>query len=352
MSPHIITAVAAALILSAGCISAPGKNAAAETHVEVDARDGSRLLGTITLRSIPLHTSIGEVDIPLSSINELAFLDDRERSVVRFRNGDRLTGVILLDALEIQSIAGPISLGLPDISKVLVRGQKGAPLRKGKGEIAFGGVRWDPLRIAFAVEDGRLMTLPKPRAGFQYGHSGHGRDSVIVANLGDEAWRDYAVEFDFGTSPPDRSWNPFGIDDLNRGLYVMFRLQDFKESWNEPGLTGYRFTVNAKGGWGLSRGHNVYCPSRKGYSAPLKNSSVPLATGQEAPILADGRNHLRLEVQGRRIRIWLNDQEVVDCTDDEDPSEAGHRPFDYGGIALSWRYESMGWIENFRAHSL
>ena len=88
--------------------------------------------------------------------------------------GQDQLGVVGLETLKLETVFGQVRIAVPHIRELRVS-LAGQALPPGDGTLAFGGVNWLPWRTAFAVEGDKLVTLPKARPGFQYGHGGNGR---------------------------------------------------------------------------------------------------------------------------------------------------------------------------------
>ncbi|MEI6150406.1 MAG: hypothetical protein WCS01_15000, partial [bacterium] len=61
-------------------------------RLELDLVDGSRLIGTPSLATVPVQTSYAKMDIPLTQIQTIKIGDDHETVTLNLRNGDTLTG--------------------------------------------------------------------------------------------------------------------------------------------------------------------------------------------------------------------------------------------------------------------
>ena len=82
------------------------------------------------------------------------------------------------------------------IDEIEFRRMGGPHLQPGEGPLAFGGVNWHAWRVEAEVRDDKLVTLPRVRPGFRYGHGGNGRSATLVTNVGNKDWTDYRVEMD------------------------------------------------------------------------------------------------------------------------------------------------------------
>jgi hypothetical protein len=317
----------------------------------LDLVDGSRVIGATSIKSITLQTTYSKINIPLKYILTVRMGEDHETAVVELRNGDKVTGVIDLERTELETLFGRVEVGIEYIREFSVWGV-GGPLPAGKGPLAFGGLNWTPWRTMFEVQGDKLVTLPKARPGFDYGHGGNGRDATLVANIGNKDWKDYSIELEYGMSGVDPAFNPHGLPQSHRSGGIMFHVVDAKESWNEAGATWYRFGLNAKGGWSLGCVYNSHCSRQHGYGNPKKDGQRTLAKGEGLVLDPKHGNKIRIDVRGKRIQIWVDGKKIADVRDDEMSEPIGGRRLDHGGIGIHWSWECMGWIRKFSARRL
>jgi hypothetical protein len=123
--------VATALITAAR--AEPAKDAP-PLRLEVDLVDGSRLIGTPGIATVPVQTSYAKMDVPLTQIKALKIGDDHETVTLNLRNGDTLTGVISLKPIEMKTVFGSVSIGIERLRAIRVVRSDGAmpeALRKG-----------------------------------------------------------------------------------------------------------------------------------------------------------------------------------------------------------------------------
>lgn len=313
--------------------------------------DGSRIIGTPGIKSVPIQTAYAKIDIPLAKIRAIELTEDHETASVHLINGDRLKGVIGLAAIELETLFGNASVSIEHIQSFRVI-MVGITMPAGEGSLAFGGVNWLPWLTEFEVQDDKLASLPKARAGFRYGHSGNGRGPMLMTNVGSKNWKDYAVEFEYAMTGVNAALNPHGLQMSLRGGSIMFHVADSKESWNERGQSRYALSLNPNGAWSLGCVYNYFCPTSRGYSAPTKDGSRSLATGKGLKFDAEDGNKFRIELRGPHIQIWVDDEQIVDLRDDEMGKPIGDQTLDHGGVGFSWKWESMGWIRNFSARQL
>jgi hypothetical protein len=108
---------ATALITAAGEETVPKEQS---LRLEVDLVDGSRLIGTPGLATVPVQTSYAKMDVPLKQIQALKIGDDHETVTLNLRNGDTLTGVISLKPIKLETLFGPASIGIEHIQQLRV----------------------------------------------------------------------------------------------------------------------------------------------------------------------------------------------------------------------------------------
>lgn len=74
----------------------------------VELTDGSRLLGTTRLRTVPLKTGYATIEVQLERIRRLEFAADREAATLTMDNGDRLTGKLGLSDMPLRTLLGEV----------------------------------------------------------------------------------------------------------------------------------------------------------------------------------------------------------------------------------------------------
>ena len=215
--------------------------------------------------------------------------------------------------------------------------------------IVYDGLVWYRWRTGFEIKDGKLITQPKARTGFQYGHSRAGRGGALVTAINDKDWTDYTVDFDFCMLPPDPGFKPHHIPTTDiPSMSVFFRVKDYKESWNEKGHTSYVLGVSSEGKITLSRYFEFYIPGR-GYSSKKSGATARFVSGGTRP-LGTLPHHMQLSVVGRRVKVAIDGHQLMSVLDSIRPG--GRKPPMHGGIGIAWRYEYMGWIANVKVKHL
>ena len=318
--------------------------------MQLTLSDGSAFVCELDMTTLPVKSETLELQIPLRTLS-VGTVDTAGRITCHLNNGDIVTGQLQAESLTAKTMLGTFDFP----SEVLRRIEPARPALRGEAgphQIDFSGYRWETWRTHFSIVDEKLAALPKPknREGFRYGHGGNGRGGATALAVGDPTWRDYEIEFDFLMLHPSPQWHPYHIPGDARGMTVFFRAQDLHESWNQPSETTYYLGINPNGGCGMGRRHDYFMPGNS-WSARKKGRSQSL-TGGKGKALNGKSNHLRLRVVGNRMQVWINHEQRIDYTDNEKPLQAGEEPIQFGGVAIQWRYESLGWIKNFKVRHL
>jgi hypothetical protein len=241
----------------------------------------------------------------------------------------------------IKACLGPLQV-TPAISTAISNG-----VTKDNRTIDFGGVQWLPWRTLFEIQGRKLVSLPKARPGFNYGHGGNGRSPTLITNIGNPDWRNYSVRLTLGIAGVDPKFNPHCLPADYRGASISFHIADAKESWNERGSSNYSLGINADGSWGLSCVYNCYSPSRIGWFTPKIDGQRSLAQGKGIKVDQTNGNRFRIDVAGQRIQIWADDEKIADVTDAKMTEEIGGITLDHGGVAVSGGFDCMIWISDF-----
>ncbi len=323
----------------------------APLRMELDLVDGSRVVGTPDIAAVPLRTSFADISVPLSAVATARIDGDRDTSVFTFKNGDRLQGAVALDKIALETLFGNVSIKIEHIRSLRVMAPGGS-LPAGEGSLEFGGVNWKLWRTQFAVQGDKLATLPRARAGFNYGHAGNGRGARLMTNIGSKEWKDYRVEFEFCMTGVDPAFNRYGLPaDFGRAS-ILFRVADAKESWNERGLSSYRLALNIDGTWSLNCSYHGHCRTTSGYGNYTTEGNRALANGKGLKLDAINGNKFRIDVTGARIRIWVDGEKIADVQDEKMREPVGGTTLDHGGVGFAWQWECMGWIRNFSARQI
>ena len=89
-------------------------------RLAIDLVDGSRLIGTPAIATVPVQTSYAKMDVPLTQIQSLKIGDDHETVTLDLRNGDKLTGVISLAPIKLITVFGTVAVGIEHIKQLRV----------------------------------------------------------------------------------------------------------------------------------------------------------------------------------------------------------------------------------------
>lgn len=272
--------------------------------------------------------------------------------VVNLQNGDKLTGVLDLDKFPIETVMGKLVLEIALVDRMTFSAWREGSMPSGEGDVFFGGVNWQTWRTQFEMQGDKLVSLPRVRPGFNYGHWGNGRGAMLATNIGNSDWRDYRVEFEYCVTGIDPAFNLHGLGADYYGGGFSFHVADAKESWNECGTSAYTFSLDGGGDWNLSSIYNSYCQQPVGFGNPQKEGERVLASGKGLKLDRVNGNTYRVELRGQRIQIWVDGEPVVDVTDDKMGVAVGGKTLDHGGFAVGWGWEAMGWIRRLSVTGL
>ncbi len=92
----------------------------ATLQLSMDLSDGSRVIGTPVIESVPVETSYAKMNVPLKQIQALKIGDDHETVTVNLRNGDTLSGVISLKPIELKTVFGTVAISIEHIKQLRV----------------------------------------------------------------------------------------------------------------------------------------------------------------------------------------------------------------------------------------
>ena len=321
-------------------------------RLTVDLSDGSRLVGTSQTSSLPVETEYASLTLPITTLRQLELSSGTNQATIRLNNGDSLRGKLLVNSLQLETLFGKVSLDVALVKKVVFASMVGGALPVGEGPLEFGGLKWTPQRRDFEIQGDRLVALARAREGFDYGHGGHGRAAVLVSNVGNPDWRDYALEFDLGVTGVDGNFNPHGLPENFRRAGFMFHVVSCPESWNTPASSCYSMEIDSSGTWTLGRTYNFHLTPDRGYGPSQHDGSQTLAKGAGLKMDADKGNRLKIEVVGQQIRVWFDEEKLVDLTDEDMGKTVKGTCLDHGGIGLFWQWECVGWVKKFSAHKL
>ncbi len=318
----------------------------------VDLTDGSRLVGTPLESWLALKMDFAVLEIPLAKIKQCEIRHKEELAVLKFQNGDQMTGTLTLGKFPMATALGNVAPTIDLIDRITFTVSQVGALPIGDGPISFGSVNWTPWRTMFEIQGDKLVSLPKARPGFNYGHWGNGRSPALMTNVGNQDWKNYSVEVEMGMTGVNPAFNPHGLPADYRSESIAFHVADSKESWNVNGESQYGFSIAGDGSWSLACSYNNYNPSPSGYVPHTPEGARTLATGKGLKIDAEKGNKIRLDVVGTRIQIWVDGENIVDLHDEKMGETVGGQTIDHGGIGIMWGWECMGWMRNFSVKKL
>ncbi len=261
--------------------SNPPRTAQSDTatliRVLVYLRDGSQLVGSAEKPTLPLHTSYGDLDVPLTTIRSITFSDSLGASTIEFSNGDLLHGKLDLSSFAFTGTVGKLELPLGGIAKI---SQLSAPG-------AINGL------VAYYPLDGSTADA-----------SGHGHDGV---NHG-------AVPGDDRLGNPDRAYSFNGS-----GAYIAL-----PDGLLDPESAGFTISL-----WSLARSTDgtrfiIYIGANSGEaSLTMKDqqySFVVHLSGAEGCIVSAPAElstfvHLACVYQrGKSITLWVNGHQAAESS--------------------------------------
>ena len=113
-----------ALAVSAGPTLAEPAQAAPGLPIIVELSDGSRVLGTVDLKTLPFIAKYGKMDLVMSEVASLELNEDRERAKITMKNGDRLQGVLSIGDLAMETLVGKVTAPVAHIIRIEVPAPK------------------------------------------------------------------------------------------------------------------------------------------------------------------------------------------------------------------------------------
>lgn len=121
-------------IVTVGTVWAGEDEGETQLRLEVDLVDGSHIIGTPSIASVPVQTSYAKMDVALKEILTIKIAEDHETASFDLRNGDKLKGVINLEPIKLETVFGSVKIGaehIRDLRVVLSGGALPKTLRKG-----------------------------------------------------------------------------------------------------------------------------------------------------------------------------------------------------------------------------
>jgi hypothetical protein len=146
--------------------------------VILELSDGSRVVGTPGIESVPVQTPYAKINVPLNQILGIALEADHETASFELQNGDKLTGIVNLGPLPLSTLFGKVTIPVEHIRTVHVSLSGGAFARKGL-------VLWNRLDSEFEVSRGAFGPGGKLNAGrFVEGRFGKGIELNMQEQFG------------------------------------------------------------------------------------------------------------------------------------------------------------------------
>jgi hypothetical protein len=211
--------------------------------------------------------------------------------------------------------------------------------------------QWTLLRFVFDVENGHLQTTPTVRPGFNYGQGGNGRSAVAALHIGDTGWTDLRVEWTQQSQASLAIVDP-SLPACQHTPSVMWRVEEYSESWNAPENTNYGWSIDQgvcggpigpQGSWGAGQTWHYWIPGQ-GWSTSAMGFGTSLASGM-VPI-TDTPLHFVLEIRGTSQMIWADGALIYQFDDGSFAYQNGAAPLTYGGVGFTSAWEQMFWIDD------
>jgi hypothetical protein len=203
-----------------------------QLRLELDLADGSRIIGTPAIESVPVQTSYAKMDVPLKEILSMKIGEDHETAFLDLRSGDNLKGVVSLRPIKLETLFGKVSVGVEHINTLRVVLRNGAwPETLARGLI---------LHYSFDRDEGEKVSDESGKGAIG---SAHGAKWTVNGKTGG------ALEFDgqndYVTGPADSP--AFQNDEHTVSAWVRMPRSDGKMN---AGIAGY-WGPGADSGYGL-----------------------------------------------------------------------------------------------------
>lgn len=324
----------------------------AQVRLELSLVDGSRIIGTPIIKSVPVQTSYSKTDISLKKILTIRIEENHETASIDLQGGDKIKGVISLEPIKLETTFGTVSVGTELIRELRVV-LSGPGLPAGEGPLSFGGVNWIPWRTAFAVQGDKLISLPEARPGFNF-DGREGPSPMLLSNTGSAAWKDYSVEFEYCMHGVARAYRMPAISP-QRPIYlggsIMFHVvYAFEKFVYGSSWSAYTLSFGADGSWSLGSSYYIHVPA--GWAIPSGENNRTLAQGRGLKFDHTDGNKFRIDVCGTHIQVWVDGAPLIDLRDEKMGERIGDQVLDHGGVGFQWESASTGWIRRFSARQL
>ena len=90
----------------------------------VELSDGSRVLGTANIKTLPFIAKYGKMDLVMSEVASIELNEDRERAKIVMKNGDKLQGVLSIGDLAMETLVGKVTAPVAHIIRIEVPAPK------------------------------------------------------------------------------------------------------------------------------------------------------------------------------------------------------------------------------------
>jgi hypothetical protein len=145
-------------------------------RLELDLVDGSHIIGTPGIETVPVETSYAKMTVPLRQIRTMTIGGDHETVTIDMQNGDKLKGVINLEPIRLETICGKISVGVAHVRQIVVVLE---------GAAQKGLVLWNRLGSESEVRNSRVGPGGEYKAGrFVEGRFGQGVELNMQQQMG------------------------------------------------------------------------------------------------------------------------------------------------------------------------
>ncbi len=89
--------------------------------LSLELTDGSRVQGIPQLEALTVRLSFAVIELPIDQVSSVRITDDRETAHISLRNGDRLTGSLDHDAIPLETLFGVHAIGIEHIRNIAIR---------------------------------------------------------------------------------------------------------------------------------------------------------------------------------------------------------------------------------------
>lgn len=120
----------AVVVATVGMAWAGEEKSSPQLRIEVNLADGSRVIGTPTIESVPVQTVYAKMSIPLKQMVTIKMDNNHETAAIDLQNGDKLKGVVTFEPINLETVFGKVSVGVEHIKEIRVM-LGGGPLAEG-----------------------------------------------------------------------------------------------------------------------------------------------------------------------------------------------------------------------------